>query len=119
VAAGEANYRAAGGTRTLEGYFTTVGEEAMLVSEVGSVLAFSAHSLATDDVFNEFEVIVCRHGMRSYNRWLQERVHGLFHKSLTRFGVLCLGECDALRGTPAESWYDESANGVGIYRKKG
>jgi chemotaxis protein methyltransferase CheR len=118
VASSQENYRAAGGTRTLDGYFTQVGDEAILAAELRAAVSFSAHSLATDDVFNEFEVIVCRHGLHAYNRWLQERVQGLFNKSLSRFGMLCLGEGEALRGMPAEGWYDECRNGAGIFRKK-
>jgi len=118
LTAGEANYQAAGGTRKLDGYVSRPGGEALMAAEVRNAVSFSAHSLATDDVFNEFEVIVCRHSVRLYDRWLQERVHALFNKSLSRFGMLCLGEGDVLMGTPAEQWYEDCQAGVGIYRRK-
>jgi chemotaxis protein methyltransferase CheR len=114
---GADRYRAAGGTRSLDDYFTRDGEDGILVPDLRSALVFSAHSLATDDVFNEFEVIVCRSTFGSFNQWLTERVHRLFSKSLSRFGFLCLGSDTSLRGTPAERWYEPCDDAVGIYRK--
>lgn len=50
-------------------------------------VVFCQHNLATDESFNEFNVILCRNVMIYFDKTLQERVHNLFYNSLVNFGL--------------------------------
>jgi chemotaxis protein methyltransferase CheR len=80
-------------------------------------VVFAPHNLVTDGSFNEFNIILCRNVMIYFDRDLQNRVHGLFHRSLCRLGVLGLGKKESLRFTPHESEYEEVDAGERLYRK--
>ena len=49
---------------------------------------FSDHSLATDSVFAEVQLVSCRNVLIYFNRALQDRALGLFRDSLCRHGFL-------------------------------
>lgn len=111
------NYLHSGGPREFSSYYTTDQENAILRTAVGKNILFSQHNLATDHSFNEFHVILCRNVTIYFGRELTSRVHSLFHDSLSRFGILCLGKKETLRFTPHESAYEELSGGVRIYRR--
>ena len=113
----DAAYRACGGRGALDQYFVSDGSRALLKPELRALMTFSEHNLATDDVFNEFQVIVARGILPVFNPALQRRVHAVFLKSLSRFGVLCIDRKDA--GLPAEyeHEYQDLVEGMNIYRK--
>jgi chemotaxis protein methyltransferase CheR len=113
----ETAYREAGGKRTLESYYGLEGDRAVMQPELRENIVFCEHNLATDDVFNEFQVIVARNILPVFNSWLQSRVHALFFKSLTRFGILCLGRNDSLNGSESDDWYEALVPGMKLYRK--
>ena len=58
---------------------------------------FSDHSLATDSVFAEVQLVSCRNVLIYFNRELQDRALGLFRDSLCRRGFLGLGAKESLR----------------------
>jgi chemotaxis protein methyltransferase CheR len=82
-------------------------------------VVFAQHNLATDRVFNEFHVIMCRNVMIYFNRDLQARVHALFLDSLVRLGFLCLGAKESLRFQPQALSYREFVADQRIYRRFG
>ena len=51
-------------------------------------IVFSDHSLATDSVFAEVQLVSCRNVLIYFNRALQDRAVGLFRDSLCRRGFL-------------------------------
>ena len=51
-------------------------------------MVFSDHSLATDSVFAEMQLVSCRNVLIYFNRELQDRAVGLFRESLCRGGYL-------------------------------
>jgi chemotaxis protein methyltransferase CheR len=111
----EANLKS-GGNGNLQKFYAIEGDRAVMNAEIRSNVVFCEHHLATDDVFNEFQVIVARNIFPLFNPWLQGRVHSLFFKSLSRFGLLCLGPTDALGIAEAEQWYEEIGPGK-LFRK--
>jgi chemotaxis protein methyltransferase CheR len=113
----EEAYLKSGGKESLQGFYAIEGNRAVMSPELRSNIVFCEHNLATDDVFNEFQVIVARNIFPLFNSWLQGRVHSLFFKSLSRFGVLCLGPRDTLGSAEAEQWYEELSPGMQLFRK--
>lgn len=86
-----ANYIQAGGRASFSNYYTARYDNAILRADLRRNTVFSSHNLATDGVFNEFNVIVCRNVIIYFNPALRNRAVKLFHDSLCRFGFLCLG----------------------------
>ena len=56
-----------------------------------SSIVFSDHSLATDSVFAEVQLVSCRNVLIYFDRELQDRALGLFRDALCRSGFLGLG----------------------------
>jgi chemotaxis protein methyltransferase CheR len=62
-----------------------------------SKVVFSDHSLATDTVFAEVQVVSCRNVLIYFDKSLQDRATGLFRDALCRKGFLGLGAKESLR----------------------
>ena len=62
---------------------------------------FSDHSLATDSVFAEVQLVSCRNVLIYFNRELQDRAVGLFREALCRKGFLGIGAKESLRFSAA------------------
>ena len=60
-------------------------------------MVFSDHSLVTDAVFAEVQLVSCRNVLIYFDRGLQDRAIGLFKESLARKGFLGLGAKESLR----------------------
>ncbi len=113
------NYLQSGGEKYFSQYYTAAYDNAIFSSSLKENIVFSLHNLATDNCFNEFNVILCRNVLIYFNKTLQSRVHNLFYESLIRFGILGLGRQESLRFTPHEEKYEELAKSEKLYRKKG
>ncbi|MEX2232492.1 MAG: CheR family methyltransferase [Cyclobacteriaceae bacterium] len=59
-------------------------------------VVFAAHNLASDESFNEFQLILCRNVLIYFNQDLQNKVMNLFYNSLCTFGILGLGNKESL-----------------------
>ncbi|MDQ4143771.1 MAG: protein-glutamate O-methyltransferase CheR [Actinomycetota bacterium] len=111
------NYIAGGGRRAFSEYYSTEGTTATLDPSLRSNIVFAPHNLVTDRSFNEFNAIVCRNVMIYFARPLQNRVHDLFHASLSPFGVLALGRKESIMFTEWADTYEEIDTAERIYRK--
>jgi chemotaxis protein methyltransferase CheR len=80
-------------------------------------IVFAVHNLATDDVFGEMHAVICRNVLIYFNRELQERVVGLFTKSLCRRGFLCLGTKETLQFSRHAAEYECVDAKQRIYRR--
>jgi len=109
------NYRQAGGRGTFSDYYTVEGDQAVMAPSLREHLIFTEHSLAADEGFNEFQLILCRHTWEMFNPWLHDRVQTLFYRSLCRFGMLGLGHPLVQRLVADHKRYEEI--GTGWYRK--
>ncbi len=112
-----ANYQKAGGTRSFSEYYTAQYDSAILRPELRKNIVFSAHNLATDGSFNEFNVILCRNVLIYFNQALQERVLTLFRDSLVNFGILALGRKESLRATTHEEFFEPLDAGERLFRR--
>lgn len=91
------NYQKTGALHTLSDYYTARYGAASINHSLKKNLLFSAHNLASDGVFNEFQLISCRNVLIYFNTDLQKKVIDLFYNSLANFGFLCLGSKETLR----------------------
>ncbi len=111
------NYLAAGGTRAFSEYYTAGYEGARFDRSLTDGVVFSRHNLASDGSFNEFHAIICRNVMIYFDTKLQDRVHDLFHESLVRFGLLCLGQKESITFTSHADDYKVVDAADRIFRK--
>jgi chemotaxis protein methyltransferase CheR len=99
----EQNYLKAGGQGKLSDYYTSRYGSVIFDKSLTKKVVFVDHNLATDGVFAEVNVIVCRNVLIYFDRILQSRVIDLFYHSLPGMGVLCLGTRESLRFSEWES----------------
>lgn len=109
------NHRLSGGKSSLSDYYTAGYGSAVLDRSLLKRVVFSDHSLATDHVFAEVQLLLCRNVLIYFDRSLQERAIGLFKDALCRRGFLGLGSKETLsfsahagafqRLGPNEHWY--------------
>jgi chemotaxis protein methyltransferase CheR len=111
------NYQHAGGKRDFSAYYSVERGVAKLGEGLSEHAVFAQHNLASDRSFNEFNVVLCRNVLIYFGRDLQRRVHQLFYDSLSRFGVLGLGQKETLRFTDLEDRYEELDPRERIYRR--
>ena len=113
-----ADYREAGGSWSLGKYFKEKRNRLVIDSALKKNIVFSQHNPATDGSFNEFQVIVCRDVLSSFNHTLRERVNSLIYESLSRLGVLALGPTESLDSLMYQDHYvllDEESR---LYQKQ-
>ena len=91
-----ANYQTGGGTRSFSDYYTAAYNGALFDKTLRANVTFADHSLATDSVFSETQLISCRNVLIYFNKKLQDRALGLFHESLSHRGFLGLGAKESL-----------------------
>jgi chemotaxis protein methyltransferase CheR len=111
------NYQRAGGKSDFSAYYSVESGTARLDDRLSEHVVFAQHNLASDRSFNEFNVVLCRNVLIYFSRDLQRRVHRLFYDSLTRFGVLGLGQKETLRFTDLEDRYEELDPTERLYRR--
>lgn len=93
------NYQKTGALHTLSDYYSAGYGAASINHSLKKNILFSAHNLASEGVFNEFQLISCRNVLIYFNTELQEKVISLFYHSLANFGFLCLGSKETLRSS--------------------
>jgi chemotaxis protein methyltransferase CheR len=92
-----ANYQKAGGLEAFSSYYVAQYDHVVMDKSLKENILFSDHNLATDGVFGEMNLILCRNVLIYFNRGLQHRVLGLFFDSLCPSGFLCLGSKESIR----------------------
>lgn len=93
------NFKDTGTSRTLSDFYTAKYDAATINHSLKKNVLFSVHNLASDGIFNEFQLISCRNVLIYFNPELQMRVIDLFYNSLANFGFLCLGSKETLRSS--------------------
>ena len=111
------NYIRAGGTHAFSEYYVARYEGAQFARALVDNVVWAQHNLASDAVFNEFNVITCRNVMIYFDKPLQEHVHRLFYESLGMFGILALGQKETIKFSPHEPAYEELNGEERLYRK--
>lgn len=113
------NHRKSGGKSSLSDYYTAAYGAAVLDKSLRRRAVFSDHSLVSDAVFAEVQLISCRNVLIYFDRDLQNRAVGLFKDSLNRKGFLGLGSKESLRFSAHADAFAEFAREERIYQKKG
>ncbi len=112
------NYRKSGGQRELSDYMITDSNSALFDRRLKENVVFADHSLATDSVFSEMQMVSCRNVLIYFDRELQNRALCLFKDSLVRRGFLGLGSKESLRFSDSDLYFDTFSPEEKIYRKK-
>ena len=112
-----ANHQATGAPCSLSTYYTAKYGSAVFDRQLRKNVVFSDHSLATDAVFAEVQVVSCRNVFIYFERELQDRSVALFRDSLCRRGFLGLGAKETLRFSKHESEFSVFANEERWYQR--
>ncbi len=113
----EENYREAGGAHALGDYYGQAYGGLVFRRWLTRGAVFADHSLATDAVFAEVQMVSCRNVLIYFDRALQERAVGLFAEALSPRGYLGLGTRESLRFTGQAEAFAEVGRGLRLYRK--
>lgn len=111
-------YHAAGGRTSLSDYYTAGYGSAVFDKTLRKDIVFSDHSLATDKVFAEVQLVTCRNVLIYFDRALQDRAIGLFRDSLCRKGFLGLGAKETLSFSKHAANFGEFVREEKIYQKR-
>lgn len=112
------SHRQSGGTTSLSDYYTAAYGRVVFDKTLKRQIVFSDHSLATDSVFAEVQLISCRNVLIYFNRPLQDRALGLFRDSLCHGGFLGLGAKETVRLSTHAGVFSEVSSGAHIYQKR-
>lgn len=113
------NYQQAGGKAAFSDYYTAAYDGALFDRSLVENVTFADHSLATDSVFSETQLISCRNVMIYFNKKLQDRVLGLFHESLCHRGFLALGSKESIEFSSYAGRFEPLVKRERLYRKLG
>lgn len=111
------NYLAAGGKRSLSDYYHAAYGKAKFDASLIRHSVFADHSLATDSVFQEAQLISCRNVLIYFDRELQDRAIGLFRDALARRGFLGLGSKETLQFSEHADVFEPVDRRERLYRK--
>lgn len=100
------NHQASGAPCSLATYYTANYGSAVFDRSLRKNVVFADHSLATDAVFAETQVVSCRNVLIYFERELQERAVALFRDSLCARGFLGLGSKESLRFSAQEASFE-------------
>jgi chemotaxis protein methyltransferase CheR len=112
------NHRRAGARSSLSDYYTAAYQRAAFDKTLKKHIVFSDHSLATDSVFGEMQLVSCRNVLIYFDKALQDRALGLFDESLCRKGFLGIGSKESLRFSSHADAFDELVPRERIYQKR-
>ena len=113
-----ANYQAAGGRQSLADYYRAQHQSIIMDASLQENITFANHNLATDGVFAEMHLVLCRNVLIYFDRELQNRVLSIFRDSLCYNGFLCLGSKETVRFSEVHKDFGEFGPKEKIYQCK-
>lgn len=113
------NHRKSGGKSSLSDYYTADYGAAIFDKSLRQRVVFSDHSLVSDAVFGEMQLISCRNVLIYFDRALQDRVIGLFRDSLSHRGFLGLGAKESIRFSQHSDAFNDFCRAERLYQKQG
>jgi chemotaxis protein methyltransferase CheR len=111
------NHRKSGAKTSLSDYYTAAYGGALFDASLRDHIVFSDHSLATDAVFAEVQLVSCRNVLIYFDRELQDRALGLFHEALSHRGFLGLGAKESVRFSRHSGQFADFVRNERLYRK--
>lgn len=118
IAGFTANHQKSGATSSLSDYYTAAYGRAVFDRALRDHIVFSDHSLATDSVFAEVQLVSCRNVLIYFNRELQDRALGLFSDSLCHQGFLGIGAKESLRFSVHSAAFLDVAKEERIFQRR-
>ncbi|MFA7360202.1 MAG: protein-glutamate O-methyltransferase CheR [Candidatus Kapaibacterium sp.] len=112
------NYLQAGGSDVLSNYYFAKHDSVIFDKSLIKNVMFANHNLATDSVFGEMNLIMCKNVMIYFDKELQNRVLNMFNESLIHGGFLCLGSKESLMFSEVQDKFDVVDKVEKIYKKK-
>jgi chemotaxis protein methyltransferase CheR len=119
IAGFTANHHKSGARSSLSDYYTAAYGRAVFDKSLKDHIVFSDHSLATDSVFAEVQLVSCRNVLIYFNRALQDRALGLFGDALCHNGFLCIGSKESIRFSSHAGQFMEFDRAERIFQKRG
>jgi chemotaxis protein methyltransferase CheR len=113
------NHQKSGGKSSLSDYYTAAYGAATFDKSLRKRVVFSDHSLVSDTVFGEMQMVSCRNVLIYFDRELQDRAIGLFHDSLARKGFLGLGSKESIRFSQYSEVFSDFMREERLYQKRG
>lgn len=110
-------YQKSGGTGSLSEVLHAQQNSAIVAQDLKKNITFAKHNLATDNVFGEMHLILCRNVLIYFNKDLQNRAYRLFSDSQVYKGFLCLGSKESLDFSEIRSYYKTVDKKQKIYQK--
>jgi chemotaxis protein methyltransferase CheR len=92
----EKNYIRFQGTSSIKNYYKEDNGYAVFNKELMANVTFRKHDLVLGEVFNKFDLVLCRNVMIYFNQTLQNEVLKKFHESLFKYGYLAIGSKESL-----------------------
>lgn len=87
----EKNYLRFEGKAALKNYYKEENGKAVFNRDLFKNVTYRKFDLVTGEVFNKFDLILCRNVMIYFNQTLQNEVLKKFHASLFKYGYLAIG----------------------------
>jgi chemotaxis protein methyltransferase CheR len=112
-----ANHQRSGARVSLSDYYTANYGRAVMDRELRRHMVFSDHSLATDSVFSEVQLVSCRNVLIYFRRQLQDRAIGLFREALGPRGFLGIGLRESLRFSAHANAFTDVCQEQRVYQK--
>jgi chemotaxis protein methyltransferase CheR len=111
------NYRAAGGHGSLSDFYHADADNAVMAPQLRRRITFADHSLATDSIFSEVQLVSCRNVLIYFDRELQDRAVGLFAEALCPRGFLCLGTKESIRFSTQAGRFEDMGTAQKVFRR--
>jgi chemotaxis protein methyltransferase CheR len=118
IAGFTANHHQSGAPTSLSDYYTAAYGRAVFDKSLKDHIVFSDHSLATDSVFAEVQLVSCRNVLIYFNRTLQDRALGLFRDALCRNGFLGIGSKESMRFSSQADAFVDFVRDERIFQKR-
>ena len=92
----EKNYIRFEGKSSIKNYYREENGKAVFNKDLLQNVTFRKHDLVKGEVFNKFDLVLCRNVMIYFNQTLQNEVLKKFHESLFKYGYLAIGSKESL-----------------------
>lgn len=113
----EKNYIRYQGTSSLSKYYKESNGKAVMDKTLVENVSYRKHDLVKGEVFNKFDLVLCRNVMIYFNQTLQNEVLKKFHESLFKYGYLAIGSKESLIWCDIASKFIVVNNEEKIYKK--
>ncbi len=105
------------GTSSLKSFYKEEGGKAIFDKGLYKNVTFRKQDLVMGEVFNKFDLVLCRNVMIYFNQTLQNEVLKKFHESLFKYGYLAIGSKESLIWCEVANRFIVVNNEEKVYKK--